>query len=144
MWERIGFSVVVLLVSFGVQKVLSVQSRPHTTTRWGRDDWLLWSDWLASALVSAFAFLIVTSATGSGSEDGSLPGVAPPSIGVTIDQLLMLAFVVGMNILLPLLVNLLGYDVHGVLLTWRGIVSPNVFAALTVGVAVAVGVDFSD
>ncbi|MFG1796687.1 hypothetical protein [Nocardia sp. NPDC049149] len=129
--KSIGLSLGVLTLTFLIQKFLSFRSRnARAGARWGREDYLMWPDWLASGLVTLAVFLTV----GDGADD-----IKPIQIGA-------LLIVFGVNFLLPDIVRELCYSTTGshTLLTWQGIVFPNVAAALTVGIAVAVGVDFAN
>lgn len=130
MLERLGYSLAVLVVTFVIQKWLSFTSRStNTASRWGREDYLLWPDWIASALITFFVLLL------KGNNGDT----------IAAGEMWGLAFIVSTALFVPGIVRELAYDSTSphALLTWQGIVVPNLFSSLTIGMAVGVGVDFS-
>lgn len=108
-----------------------------------REDFTWWIDWIVSACVALAAFVITSSAQAGVAAPVRDPGEPPLSNLV----LLLIAILVSGASVLPTLVNRFGYDMptdnspeEPVLRMWRGVVLPNIAAAIILIAVVAAGV----
>lgn len=127
---EVGASFAVLFATFMVQKAFAWMSRTTDRVRWEREDWLLWPDWLAAGVVTmiVFGWQELDTETLTRTQYASI--VTLPFLAVFI----------------TMIVREVGYDKNSpfTLLTWRGIVLPNVMGTCGMLLAVVAGLSFGN